>query len=82
MATNFHFWKHFMVCMSGQPGFLNIFEFAKRSNFSKEAYLRNCRILKMLLPPATVVSQAYKLIRTAERWEMIARKGIRDKVGI
>ena len=21
MATNFHIWKHFMVCMSGQPGF-------------------------------------------------------------
>ena len=20
MATNFHIWKHFMVCMSGQPG--------------------------------------------------------------
>ena len=21
MATNFHIWKHFMVCMSGQPGY-------------------------------------------------------------
>ena len=20
MATNFHIWKHFMVCISGQPG--------------------------------------------------------------